>query len=123
MILSSSNIQDYSNIAAELEDGMLPAVSFIVPRPKHDMHPGYNEPVATGINFLDDLIQQVQGSSIWTTTAIIITFDDGGGWYDQVPPPQVESGPLPRTRAMLTSQRYPRPLASALSQNETTTRQ
>jgi len=87
---SSSNIQDYSNIAIELQDGTLPAVSFIVPRPKHDMHPGYDEPVGTGIAFLDDLIKQVQGSSIWTTTAIIITFDDGGGWYDHVPPPQVD---------------------------------
>jgi phospholipase C len=30
------------------------------------------------------------GSSYWSTTAIIVTWDDWGGWYDHVDPPEVE---------------------------------
>lgn len=87
---ASSNIQDYSQFLIDLQNGALPAVSFVVPRPEHDMHPGYNEPVSTGITFLDDLIKQVQSSSLWASTAIIVTFDGAGGWYDHVPPPLID---------------------------------
>ena len=33
------------------------------------------------------------GSSYWNTTAILITWDDWGGWYDHVPPNQIEPPP------------------------------
>ncbi len=33
------------------------------------------------------------GSSYWNTTAIFITWDDWGGWYDHVPPVQIEPPP------------------------------
>lgn len=87
---ASPSMQDYSQFSIELQNGTLPSVSFIIPSAAHDMHPGFNNPVSDGITFLDSLIQQVQGSTIWPTTTIIITFDDGGGWYDHVPPPQID---------------------------------
>lgn len=86
-----SNIKDFSNFAVQLQNGTLPAVSFIIPRPMNDMHPGFNEPISTGIDFLQTLVQTVQSSSAWASTAIIVTFDDGGGWYDHVPPPHVDA--------------------------------
>ena len=87
---TSPNIQDYANFSTKLQNGTLPAVSFVIPSASHDMHPGYKNPVSDGINFLDELIKEVQASTIWPTAAIIITFDTGGGWYDHVPPPQID---------------------------------
>jgi len=54
------------------------------------MHPG-NAPIENGINFIQTLVQQVQSSPVWKSTAIIVTFDTGGGWYDHVPPPTVDA--------------------------------
>lgn len=87
----SPNIQDYSQFSVQLQGGTLPAVSLVIPRPADDLHPGFNEPLLTGLTFLQNLVQQVQNSLAWSTTAIIVTFDDGGGWYDHVPPPQIDS--------------------------------
>ncbi len=85
----SKNLQDFSGFATQVQNGTLPAVSFVIPRAAHDMHPG-NGPISAGIDFLDSLIQKVQSSPIWNSAAIVITFDTGGGWYDHVPPPAAD---------------------------------
>jgi phospholipase C len=87
---ASPNLQDYSQFGLAVQNGTLPAVSFIVPSASNDMHPGFLNPVSVGIEFLDTLIKQVQASSMWSRSAVIITFDTGGGWYDHVPPPQID---------------------------------
>ncbi len=87
---NTAHIQDYSQFLAQLQNGTLPAVSFIVPGPGHDWHPGGASTVVS-MTWLQNLIQQVQNSSAWPSIAIVITFDDGGGWYDHVPPPQVDA--------------------------------
>jgi phospholipase C len=53
------------------------------------MHPG-NGNISGGINFTSSLVQEVQNSTLWSSTAIFITWDTGGGWYDHVPPPAVD---------------------------------
>jgi phospholipase C len=54
------------------------------------MHPGSGS-VTTALNWLDGFIKRVQGSSQWSSTAIIILWDESGGWWDHVSPPQVDS--------------------------------
>ena len=85
----ASNIQDYSSFAAEAQNDILPAFSLIIPDSKHDMHPG-SAPITNAIDFVQTLVQQVQASPVWNSTAIIVTFDTGGGWYDHVYPPTVD---------------------------------
>ena len=85
----ASNIQDYSSFAAEAQNDILPAFSLIIPDSKHDMHPG-SAPITNAIDFVQTLVQQVQASPVWSSTAIIVTFDTGGGWYDHVYPPTVD---------------------------------
>ena len=34
-----------------------------------------------------DLIEAVQASPQWSTTAIVVTYDEHGGFWDHVPPP------------------------------------
>src|SRR5581483_12117987 len=79
---NSSHIQDFSQFNAQLGNGTLPAVSFVIPGPGHDLHPG--SPIVPAANFLDQFIHQVQASSAWPNVAIVVTFDTGGGWYDHV---------------------------------------
>jgi phospholipase C len=87
---NSSHIQDFSNFASQLGNGTLPPVSFIVPNHADDMHPGGGS-VPTSVAWLDSLVKEVQNSSVWAHTAIVVTWDSGGGWYDHVPPPQVDA--------------------------------
>ena len=97
------NLWDYSKFASDVSSGTLPSVTFVIPDNSDDMHPGYG-PLTNGVDFLDTLIRTVQASSIWNNTAVIITFDDAGGWYDHVPPPQVDTeGLAPRVPLLVIS--------------------
>lgn len=87
---SSNRRRDYSRFAQDISANRLPAVSFVFPNNANDMHPGYG-PITVGIEFIDTLVKRVQNSQYWDRTAILITWDTGGGWYDHVPPPQVDS--------------------------------
>jgi len=86
---NTTHIQNLSQFNTQLANGTLPPVSFIVPGPGHDLHPG--SAIVPAANFLDQFIQQVQASSVWPNVAIVITFDTGGGWYDHVPPHVLDS--------------------------------
>jgi phospholipase C len=44
--------------------------------------------------WLDQLVKQVQASSIVNDVAIIALWDEGGGRYDHVPPPQIDNQEL-----------------------------
>jgi phospholipase C len=35
-------------------------------------------------------VNAIMAGPLWRSTLIIITWDDWGGWYDHVPPPQVD---------------------------------
>jgi len=87
---SSEHIQDLPNFFSQLNNNSLPSVVFIQPGPIHSMHPGSGE-VFVGLNWLGEMVQQVQASPAWPETAIIVIWDEGGGWYDHEPPPTVDS--------------------------------
>jgi phospholipase C len=61
---------------------------WVNPSPGHSMHPGQGN-IANGIEWLDNFVQAVKGSSAWANTAIIVIWDESGGWYDHVAPPQL----------------------------------
>ena len=42
------------------------------------------------MDYVSYLVNQVMQSQYWQSTAIIITWDDYGGFYDHVPPPQID---------------------------------
>lgn len=82
--------KDFSQFSNDLASGNFPAVSFVFPNNRDDMHPGF-APITNGISFIDSIVKQLQTSSIWNTTAVVVTWDTFGGWYDHVPPPTVDS--------------------------------
>lgn len=87
---SSSNVRDFTKFTADLASGSFPAVSFVQPAPTHSMHPG-GGPIGNGITWLDGFIRQVQASPVWSNAAIVVIWDSSGGWWDHVPPPQVDA--------------------------------
>ncbi len=42
------------------------------------------------MDYVSYLVNQVMQSEYWQSTAIVLTEDDFGGFYDHVPPPQVD---------------------------------
>lgn len=89
---NSEHIQNYTTAAFQsvLDSGTLPSVSWIQPSGDHDMHPGGGN-ILDGIEWLDNFINMVKASTAWPNTAIVVLWDESGGWYDHVPPPQIDA--------------------------------
>jgi phospholipase C len=52
-------------------------------------HPALS-PIDEGCEWTRKVVNQIGQSRYWDHCAIFITFDDFGGWFDHVPPPQVD---------------------------------
>jgi phospholipase C len=76
-----------TNIFKDLKGGSLPAVSWVIPTLFDSDHP------ASGCNggprWVTSVVNAAGTSRYWKNTAIVLLWDDWGGWYDPVPPPQV----------------------------------
>ncbi len=83
----ASHIVDLSEYYVDLQNGTLPAVSYIVPSGASEHPPGR---IQSGEKFVRGLIQELMRSTSWSTSAFVLAYDDWGGWYDHVPPPQVD---------------------------------
>jgi len=99
----NQHVEPTTSFATDIEDGKLPAVSWIIPN--QFTPPGY--PAACkgkggvsehppgrsdcGMDYVAYLVNQVMQSPYWSSTAIVITWDDYGGFYDHVAPPQVDA--------------------------------
>lgn len=75
-------------VVRDIELGALPPVTWITPRFELSEHPEWN--FCYGENWSTQVINAIMRSSMWPTTAIFLTWDDYGGFYDHVPPPQVD---------------------------------
>jgi phospholipase C len=75
----------------DLSTGTLPQVSFIVPSfsEQVDEHPPAS--VAGGMRIQQELITALQQSSAWPDSAYVLTYDEAGGFFDHVPPPQLDA--------------------------------
>lgn len=87
---NSEHIQDLTVFYAQLQSNQLPSVSFIQMSPSHSGHPGSSS-ITAAATWLDQLVKKVQASGIANDVAIVAFWDEGGGWYDHVPPPQLDS--------------------------------
>jgi phospholipase C len=72
---------DLSELYVALRNGALPSVSFVKAAKYQDGHAGYSDPLDEQ-HFLVNLINKVESSSAWDSTAIVIAYDDSDGWYD-----------------------------------------
>ncbi|MGI9048703.1 MAG: phospholipase C [Rubrobacteraceae bacterium] len=72
---------DLSDFYTSLKDNNLPAVSFVKAAKYQDGHAGYSDPLDEQ-HFLVNVINKVQKSKDWKSTAIVVAYDDSDGWYD-----------------------------------------
>ena len=74
---------DLQDFWAAVQNGNMPAVSFLKAAEYQDGHAGYSDPLDEQ-NFLVDTINRLQKLPTWSNTAVIIAYDDSDGWYDHV---------------------------------------
>jgi phospholipase C len=74
-----------SKILADITDGRLPNVSWVIPTAASSDHA--LETNGSGPDWVASIVNAVGTSPYWSDTAIFITWDDWGGWYDHVTPP------------------------------------
>ena len=72
---------DISWFTKALAAGNLPAVSFLKAPRYEDGHASYSDPLDEQY-YLISMINAIEHSKAWKSTAIIIAYDDSDGWYD-----------------------------------------
>ena len=77
------------NFAGILAAGNVGAVNWIHPGAMNSEHPGVS-PLQDGAEWTRGVVNAIVGSQYWADSAIFIVWDDFGGFYDHVPPPQVD---------------------------------
>ena len=78
----TEHLKDTSDLYNDINNGSLPAVSFVKPSGFVDGHPASSKlNLFEGFTkYIVDLLQTQP--QLWADTAILITFDEGGGYYD-----------------------------------------
>ena len=74
---------DLHDFTDALAAGNMPSVSFLKPPAAADGHAGYSDPL-TEQAFLVNVINTLEQSPFWSSTAIVIAYDDSDGWYDHL---------------------------------------
>jgi phospholipase C len=72
---------DLSDFFTALNEGRLPAVSYLKAGAYQDGHAGYSDPIDEQI-FIVNTINALMQSKEWKETAVVIAWDDSDGWYD-----------------------------------------
>jgi phospholipase C len=82
----SPSAVDTEQLIPDAQGGTLPAVSLVFPTWIYSQHNGVS--MATGDNWIGDVVEAIQQGPDWPSTAIFITYDDCGCFYDHVRPPR-----------------------------------
>jgi phospholipase C len=82
-----ANIVSAAEFDTDVDQGKLPAVSWLVDQDLADEHPAIGS-VCAGENWTVSHLNHLMQSGYWQDTAILFTMDDFGGWYDHVTPPR-----------------------------------
>jgi phospholipase C len=81
-------ISPETTVLTDIANGNLAQVSWVIPS-----FPNSDHVLAagnTGPQWVASIVNAVGASAYWKDTAILILWDEWGGWYDHVPPPQLD---------------------------------
>jgi phospholipase C len=82
----SKDVGTDSTFLSDVQNGKLPAISWLTPDFADSDHPPYS--ICTGQNWTVTFVNAIMNSSYWNKTVIVLTWDDFGGFYDHVAPPK-----------------------------------
>ncbi|HTA66796.1 MAG TPA: alkaline phosphatase family protein [Bryobacteraceae bacterium] len=86
----------------DAQSGQLPAVSWLIAPWGGSEHPPNS--VCAGDNQTAGFVNAIMQGPAWISTVVFVTYDDFGGFYDHVPPPQVDQlGLGPRVPLLIIS--------------------
>ncbi|HEV2276127.1 MAG TPA: alkaline phosphatase family protein [Acidobacteriaceae bacterium] len=78
----TAHLQDTVDLYQDIQNGTLPAVSFVKPSGFVDGHPSSSK-LDLFEGFVKKIVDGVQSNpALWKDTAIFVTVDEGGGYYD-----------------------------------------
>ncbi len=90
---------DLSYLDRALATNNLPAVSFVKAPKYQDGHAGYSDPLDEQ-TFVAGLMNKLQASPDWRSTAVVVAYDDSDGWYDHQIGPIVNNSQDPSNDAL-----------------------
>jgi phospholipase C len=86
--------EDFFTAVAGTGGAVLPAVSFLKAPAYQDGHAGYSDPLDEQ-TWIVTVINALEQSPYWSSTAVVIAYDDSDGWYDHVLAPIVNTSTGP----------------------------
>jgi phospholipase C len=95
-----------SDYYSDLQAGTLPQVSFLITEGNVSEHPPQS--IQLGQRKTAQVINALIGSRAWISSALFFTYDEGGGFFDHVPPPQLDAYGLGFRVPMLVVSPYAR---------------
>ena len=81
-------ISPETTILSDVANGNLANVTWVAPQRLNSDHAGAGS--NTGPQWVASVVNAIGQSKFWNNTVIFITWDDWGGWYDHVPPQQLD---------------------------------
>ena len=81
-------ISPETQVLTDIENGNLAQVSWVIPTLANSDHALGKSNI--GPEWVTSIVNEIGASKYWPNTAIFILWDDWGGWYDHVPPPQID---------------------------------
>ena len=81
------SMRDYQQLAKDIAAGALPAVSFVKPLGYRSEHPGTDNTIQNGVDFVSRTVAAVESSRYASSTLVLVTWDESGGFFDHVKPP------------------------------------
>jgi len=91
-----------SDLFNDMKAGALPQVTFVISAAFYSEHPPLN--IILGEKKMASVINALIQSPIWKSSAFFMTYDEGGGYFDHVPPPQLDAhGPGMRVPMFVVS--------------------
>jgi phospholipase C len=100
--VSWNSLAELKQYYDDVEKGTLPQVAWVIPAFDDSEHPP--APVSQGMWYVTKAINALMKSPYWKDSVIFLTWDDYGGFYDHVPPPEMDAMGLgPRVPGLVIS--------------------
>lgn len=84
----TTNMRNIANFAADVAGGTLAQITYLIPNYKDSGHPISS--IHNNEAWIMKQVTAMQASPYWPSTVVILIWDDWGGYYDHVPPPNVD---------------------------------
>jgi phospholipase C len=81
----ANNALPSARVVSDATQAALPSLALVMPSWDNSQH--NRSPMGMGDNWIASIVDAIQQSPEWESTAIFITYDDCGCFYDHVPPP------------------------------------